>query len=395
MKTKQLISGLSIIELATKKRTTYKADFYVRGKRIRKSFKSKEECTEFYRKYDTSLTNNLQEKTFKGVVEEFFAVHEVKPSTKVGYKVYSRRYLKQWGHLLFNDITLLMIKRMRNDFKELGLSESSIRNHERFLRSLYTFAVSHDFAPKHLLRLEPTYTDKTKEKATKEKIIKYFTREEVKQILNQLDKDFESDYAKREGTHLIEAIRCFVYIATFTGMRKGEISALKWTDIDFDKEEISVRRTAYEIGKDVHITPPKSDNSNRELFTSPVLMNAITRYKKFMLEFRLANRFESEWLFPNLSTNLPVYRLWSNRFKSVCERADIDTKGLHALRHTHATELLYANVDWKTLSNRLGHSNITFTLNTYAHILEDKNKDIMSKFFESYDKDMLNLDITS
>lgn len=163
-----------------------------------------------------------------------------------------------------------------------------------------------------------------------------------------------------------------VYTALHTGMRRGELLALRWNDIDLDLMTISVNRSLQVLKTgELSITEPKTPKSRRMITMTPSLAIELRKHKESQSALRLLNNnpvkqddlifstFEGQPINPNTVT--PA-------FSKIAERIGIKLR-LHDLRHTHATLLLKAGVHPKIVSERLGHSTVAFTLDTYSHVV--------------------------
>jgi len=176
----------------------------------------------------------------------------------------------------------------------------------------------------------------------------------------------------------------FVLTLLYTGMRRGEIVALTWDDIDFDKMTISVNKAVEFKNNQPHIKVPKTKKSVR---TIPLLNNLKPILKKHYDRRTTA----SEYVFVNTTNKMhsesSLVRLWNKFLAEYNEfiNADIENEDdirtvkftMHQFRHTFATILYNAGVDIKTAQDILGHSSINITLEIYTH-LEEKQKQISS-----------------
>ena len=176
-----------------------------------------------------------------------------------------------------------------------------------------------------------------------------------------------------------------VYISLNTGMRIGEICALKWSDINVDEGIISVRRTIERIyiieGEKKHtelvIDTPKTKNSRREIPMSKDLLAIIRPLKKVVNdEFYVLTNDERP-------TEPRTYR---NYYNALMEKLGVPKLKYHGLRHSFATRCIEAGCDYKTVSVLLGHSNISTTLNLYVHPNMEQKKRCIAKMLSSLRK---------
>lgn len=176
-----------------------------------------------------------------------------------------------------------------------------------------------------------------------------------------------------------------IYISLSTGLRIGEICALKWSDINVADGTITVSRTIERIyiieGEKKHteliINTPKTKNSCREIPMSKELLAMIKPLKKVVNEdFYVLTNDERP-------TEPRTYR---NYYNGLMVKLDIPKLKYHGLRHSFATRCIEAGCDYKTVSVLLGHSNISTTLNLYVHPNMEQKKRCISKMFKSLGK---------
>ena len=163
-------------------------------------------------------------------------------------------------------------------------------------------------------------------------------------------------------------------LSLYTGMRLGEVCALKWSDIDWDRKTITVRRTAQRIirsrngeaGKKtmLMIGTPKSMRSHRVI---PVPDFVLAQMKKMM-------KADADSFVFGVSSRAAEPRTIQRRFKCLMEKLGISGVHFHTLRHSFATRLLELGVDVKTVSVLLGHGSVRTTLDFYAHSLIDQQR---------------------
>lgn len=181
-----------------------------------------------------------------------------------------------------------------------------------------------------------------------------------------------------------------IYISLSTGLRIGEICALKWSDINVADGTITVSRTIERIyiieGEKKHteliINTPKTKNSCRKIPMSKELLAMIKPLKKVVNEdFYVLTNDERP-------TEPRTYR---NYYNGLMVKLDIPKLKYHGLRHSFATRCIEAGCDYKTVSVLLGHSNISTTLNLYVHPNMEQKKRCITKMFKSLGNILNNL----
>lgn len=203
--------------------------------------------------------------------------------------------------------------------------------------------------------------DKIKRPRIEEKKVECFTVAEQKTLEDAVKND------RRPKTFGI-------LLCLYTGLRIGELLALEWTDIDFDKREISVSKTCHdskdEFGRYVRfVNPPKTSTSMRVIPIPKQLMTMLRETKK---------RNGSRYVVGDGDKIISV-RSYQRTYELILKRHGLSHRGFHALRHTFATRAIECGMDVKTLSELLGHKNPTVTLNRYAHSLMEHKKDMMNR----------------
>ena len=176
-----------------------------------------------------------------------------------------------------------------------------------------------------------------------------------------------------------------IYISLSTGLRIGEICALKWSDINVTDSTITVSRTIERIylieGEKKHtelvISTPKTKNSCQEIPMSKELLAMIKPLKKVVNDdFYVLTNDEHP-------TEPRTYR---NYYNGLMTKLDIPKLKYHGLRHSFATRCIEAGCDYKTVSVLLGHSNISTTLNLYVHPNMEQKKRCITKMLKSLGK---------
>lgn len=156
------------------------------------------------------------------------------------------------------------------------------------------------------------------------------------------------------------------YIELATGLRRGELLGLRWTDIDWKNGIIKVRRQIARVDGKIVESPLKTKNSYRAVSISPQAIEVLREQKR---------KTNDQYVFPSPNGGPISPDSVNNMLKRVLERAGIPKVRFHDLRHTFATIALQNGVDIKTVSGMLGHFSAGFTLDTYAHVTTSAQKE--------------------
>lgn len=165
-----------------------------------------------------------------------------------------------------------------------------------------------------------------------------------------------------------------VYVlALHTGMRRGELLALKWANVDLDNATLQVQATLQDTLGGWVIASPKTKHSRRKIALGPTVVEALRRHRVCQAEDRLCVGpawSDQDLVFSNaVGGIMNPYNFVQRQFKALLKRANLPEIRFHDLRHTAATLLLARGVNVKVVSEMLGHSNIGITLNIYGHVL--------------------------
>jgi integrase len=157
-----------------------------------------------------------------------------------------------------------------------------------------------------------------------------------------------------------------------TGMRRGEALGLRWSDVDFDAGRVSIVQTHVVVDNDVVVSEPKTAKGRRSIALDGATAAALRRLRRRQLEERL--QAGELWVDTGLvvvgGDGLAVRpNTFSRTFTRQARAAGLPAIRLHDLRHSYATAALSAGIPAKVVSERLGHANISITLDTYSHVL--------------------------
>ena len=226
-----------------------------------------------------------------------------------------------------------------------GLSDRMVRMCHAVCRSALERAVRDD-----LLRTNPAIGCKLPPKKAKE--MQVLDREELQKFLIQ---------AQADGYYEL------FLLDLCTGLRRGELIALQWDDLNFETGVLTVNKQAYTVNGELQIIPPKTKASVRKLVLPPAVLAVLREYRK---------KVDSRWMFPSpVKADRPITPgVARKRLQTILERADCKRVRFHDLRHTFATASLEHGMDIKTLSTIIGHVSTATTLNVYAHVTDEMRK---------------------
>lgn len=158
-----------------------------------------------------------------------------------------------------------------------------------------------------------------------------------------------------------------ILICLYMGLRIGELCALKWSDVDFENKVIHIRGTQSRIDGKLTITTPKSKASIRAIPIPNILLDKLKEHKN-----------NDKYLLSNKGGMVEV-RAYRRRFKALLKTSNLPDIKFHALRHTFSSRALEVGMDYKTLSEILGHASVSITMDLYVHSLDEHKKNQMNK----------------
>lgn len=342
-------------------------------KRRRKNFKSKishraakEKSEVFLQGLKTEGPRPHSEDTLRDWLQYWLSVYKlnnVKAKTFIRYKSLIDTAINPFpiANVKISELTAAQLQQHFNFLltngggKEKGLATSTVENVRKLLRNAVNSAVDEDV-------LQRNVADRTKAIRVERRSMRVLDHDEAKRLL---------DVAKEEG----EIPYIVIMLALHTGMRIGEIFGLRWKDIDFSAKVLAVRNSVVMVNSGaIFQESGKTSNAIRRIQFSEELRNALAEHAAWqhMIIHQLPNIWhKSDFVVNHKNGSFCDPGYFSERvFKRLLKAARITTDvRFHDLRHTHATLLLADGVNPKVVSERLGHSNIRITLDTYAHVL--------------------------
>ena len=360
-----------------------------RATRIRKSFKTREEA----RKYEAIFKGELS-KGNDEVLQTFNAAlkGEVKTAATGKGDLSFEEYLTSWhlarqqgqeislnyarriddyfkkqifpvlGDCKLSEINSQKIRELRNSLFET-YSKQTIKNMEMVIKKALRDAVGDGLIPFYPLGNLSQITVKHSEA----KEVLPWCYEDQKKLMN----------AARSYSDSVNDQRRFIlfYTALNTGMRYGELAGLKWRDINLEQKSISVERQCIYAEGDTKplLSDLKTQSSRRQIFLTDEDASAIRQYRAWVYKncVSITNKdvppllLETPFIPHDNGLHIPKH-FGRTTLKALCREAGVNYRSFHTLRHTHATNLANTGVPVKQLSDRLGHSSVTTTMDRYS-----------------------------
>lgn len=332
--------------------------------------KTKAACAEKLKELQKSLTPPTPEQpkpkmTVKEWLDHWYQTYKkpiLRPNTQMSYeqRIYGH-IIPSLGDIPLEKLTQTDIQQFYLDLKAngrrkdadrygKGLSDSTVRGCHTTFRAALDKAVEEGLLPRNP-------TDHCKLPSAKAREMQVLTPEEMQRLLIQ---------AKVDG--------CFelLLLELSTGLRRGEICALQWDDLNFKTGALQVKRQVHRVKGELMVSEPKTKASNRSVILPAPVLAVLNDYK---------TEINSVWMFPSpLNNDSPRDpTAVRKRLTTILERADCKHIRFHDLRHTFATTSLEHGMDIKTLSTIIGHVSTSTTLNVYAHVTDEMRKTVAVK----------------
>lgn len=274
-------------------------------------------------------------------------------------RILDRYVLSSMSDVRLDRLNAQKLQEWKLSVSELGLAQSTQRNIYSEFRTMLNYAVKMEYLPRNPLLTVGNF--KNKDFTPEKDKLHYYTPEaflRYKAAARQL--------AESQDTLLEYGFYVFFNLAYYMGMRKGEINALRWSDIDGNV--LTVRRSLAQKlkGQKAVETLPKNRTSYRSIEIPQPLMDILAEYKKRIEErgafgdnFRVCGGGEDGYL---SDTSI------ENHNKRYADAAGLPHIRIHDFRHSHASLLANEGINIQEIARRLGHANIEMTWNTYSHL---------------------------
>ena len=296
----------------------------------------------------------------KDLYDEYIEVckHELRETTwDKKRRTFEHTIIPIVGDIKLDKFNVVAAQKYKSDILALGLSPATSSTYLKVLSTMINYAVRMEYIPKNPIRQIGGY--KTPEFAVPEKKVRYYTSDEFLRYIAVAKQRAEASGDLDEWGYYI-----FFMLAFYTGMRKGEIHALQWSDIDGNV--IKVRRSISQKikGKKETELLVKTLSSVRDIQMPQPLVAALKDHRKRQ---QVMTGFNDNWLVCRGVGCLRDSTI-EKRNQAFAEAAGLPHRTIHEFRHSHASLLANSGINIQEVARRLGHKNVTITWNTYSHL---------------------------
>lgn len=275
---------------------------------------------------------------------------------------FKKQILPKFGHLPIRKITVAYCQKVVNEWVK---TYASAKNLQTYTSLIFEYALKINvtkFNP--FSAIQPPKI----KKEVREETELYYTKDELKQFLSLVESDIQYHTMFR--------------ILAFTGLRRGELLALTWDDIDLNKETLTVSKT---LAQNKAVNPPKTKKSARTISLDKTTINILRKWKHYQISNLLCYGFNAnkpEQLVFSLTSNNKHMNLdcMRRKIKEISKKYNFKEIKVHGFRHTHCSLLFESGATIQEVQERLGHEDIKTTMNIYAHVTEKQRDQVADKF---------------
>ena len=303
--------------------------------------------------YESNFLNKMSlncSMTFSNLVKLYLEDCEtrLKPTTLVAKTyVINDKIVPYFNNIPISDISTAMIRKWQNEIINSGIAPTTQHNVNGILSAILNFAVKY-----YNLPFNPVSRVGSIGKVKGESI-DFWTLEEYKQFIACVDEPM---------------FKALFELFFFTGLRCGELLALTYNDIDTEKGILSVNKSLATVNGKTIIQTPKTAKSKRKIALPPFIIKHLQEYVKHLYGYEPGARL------------FQIKRMGvTNALKKACELSGVKKIRIHDLRHSHASLLINLNFSPTLIADRLGHENVTTTLNIYGHLYPSKQAEVVEK----------------
>ena len=317
---------------------------------------------------DTGLNIKASHTAFGQFLNEWlerYVSKRVRGSTMDGYRQRAKHIVDGLGDVSIIDLRPDHLIEYY-DSKLLNLSASTITKHHHLIVDCLSDAVKWNLVTRNVgIAVEPPRAPKKEMEA--------LSVGETRQFLDNCT---------------TEPWRTIFHTLIWTGIRRSELLGLQWNDLDLDMALMTTRRSLVRLQNGTYVTDePKTSSGARSLDLAPSTCLILKQHRAGQerdVELLGIPPSQANFVFGHPDGTPRSPSTVTQQFRRIASRAGLSGVRLHDLRHTHASLMLQQGTDIKTISTRLGHSSVAFTMDTYAHLLPGMQKAAMEKFEEAF-----------
>jgi integrase len=342
----------------------------------KRGFKSLQEAKKAYNRLMVQVEENdvvtNSQRLFSELADEWFEQYKntVRESTYVAQKLaYKKHIFPLFGNLKISRISIPYCQKQVNHWYSYYKKYSNLIG---LTSSVFKYALS-----LRLIRSNPmdaVIRPKRKKRIDEERYsAPYYEKEELLEFL---------EIAKNYPDPIYPIFR----ILAFTGLRKGELLALRWKDIDFEKSTLSVKQTLATCDKwEIKFQVPKTEKSLRTISIDSETLQVIKRWqlkqKEYFLKMGIKPTKDGEQLLFVSEENKPLYLDYVNHnLKIIINENNLKRITPHGFRHTHCSLLFESGASLKEVQVRLGHTDIKTTMDIYTHVTKKQTEETANRF---------------
>ena len=302
-------------------------------------------------------------KTFHEYADIYLAHCTIKPSTKSDYiSLLKCHILPKFGKIQIDKISRLDVKNFLRDKLQSGLTTSTVNHIKACVSNVFDAAFDDDSIPKNPAYNMRRIAGTSQESHTSAVKPRFLTKDELSSLLDTFMKYRPEHYP-------------LCLLLARTGMRIGEAVALQWTDFDFEKRTIKVRRAK---ARSIIDTPKSGKGRNVDM--SSQLCEVMKQLRMDSVSGSIRTGKRSKWVFPGKISETMDATAWRRRvFDIMVRKAGLEKMRVHDLRHTYASLALAGGQPLIWIQHQLGHHSIQITADTYSHLIPDADRSAVDK----------------
>jgi len=347
------------------------AQVSLEGRRLTKYAKSQKECREWIKellaKIDSGLTFEGTQLTLERYLELWMSGKEIsrRPRTVIQYRQIAQTHiLPLLGNIRIKDITPGHIKQLYSIKHDEGAGARTLQ----IIHAVLHVALKQAVREGLLGRNPVDAVDRPKVERSEMQI---------------LDEEQSRQFLIAASGSIFEAV---FYLALTTGMRQGELLGLKWSDVDWEKGSLFIRRQLQQIeGKGYALMPPKTKAGRRRIKLGRAMMGQLEKHRRgqeLAKAFAGARWQENDLIFPTTVGTPLDHKRVTKEFKDLLKKAGLPNIRFHDLRHTSISIQLEMGTPLNTVQHRSGHSRPSVTADVYAHVMQGSQNEAAEKIEE-------------